>query len=425
MAQSYFEHFDFVKLILLVIIKNIFIANKRKDILPIIRKLDIIIFVFHKVKYLKKKGIAMEWLGEKIKYLIKKNNLSIVKLAEKAGISRQTVNDWIKGQVPKGNHLINLCKIFNVNPDFFFSKDFDSSISVPVHRTRKTAKVTPAMQKDALELARTYEVLFKNDANSSILPVIRVHHRTDAVAKKIAGELRKKAGISQDLPPDYEHTFSLLEQLGINIIFRYFPEKIKAYAFYTKIHGHRIIFVNNSTNIIDLIFPVLHEAVHAIRDEIQINDAFDTEEETFCDKVASYVQFSDEYVHMVDDVINGLSEGVQVNKLKTFGKKYGHALFGIVKQIKTIHPGFTLKIGGADSNLKKGFPTIGDILFAGDDPRDYVTKFSGLSPLFTNIILNQIDSITDRKLGELLGIESVLDAKAVKDELVKLKGIAS
>ena len=104
---------------------------------------------------------------------------------------------------------------------------------------------------------------------------------------------------------------------------------------------------------------------------------------------------------------------------------YNSALFGIVKQIKNIHPDFNLKIGGADSNLKKGFPTIGDILFAGDDPRDYVTKISELSPLFTNIILNQIDSITDRKLGELLGIENVLDAKAVKDELVKLKGIAS
>ena len=71
----------------------------------------------------------MEWAGEKIKNLIKENNFSIVKLAEKIGVSRQTVNDWIKGQVPKGNHLINLCKLFKVNPDFFFSKDFDNSIS--------------------------------------------------------------------------------------------------------------------------------------------------------------------------------------------------------------------------------------------------------------------------------------------------------
>ncbi|MBC8199550.1 MAG: ImmA/IrrE family metallo-endopeptidase [Desulfobacteraceae bacterium] len=367
----------------------------------------------------------MEWLGGKIKYLIKENNSSIVKLAEKTGVSRQTVTDWIKGQVPKGNHLINLCKIFNVNPDFFFSKDFDNSISVPVHRTRRTAKVTSAMQKDALEMARTYEVLFKNDANSSVLPVVRVHNRTDEIAKKIAKELRKRAGLSQDIPPDYEHTFSLLAYLGIKVIFRYFPEKIKAYAYYTKIHGHRIVFVNNSTNIIDLIFPILHEAVHAIRDEIKINDGFDAEEENFCDKVASYIQFPDEYVHIVYDFINGLPVGVQVNKLKTFGKKYGHALFGIVKQIKTIDPDFNLKIGGADSNFKKGFHTIGDIIFIGNDPRDYVAKISTLSPLFTSIILNQIDSITNRKLGEMLGIESVLDTKAVKDELIKLKSMAS
>ncbi|MEA3360819.1 MAG: helix-turn-helix transcriptional regulator [Thermodesulfobacteriota bacterium] len=367
----------------------------------------------------------MEWLGEKIKYLIKENNSSIVKLAEKTGVSRQTVNDWIKGQIPKGNHLINLCKIFNVNPDFFFCRNFDPSISVPVHRTRKTAKVTLEMQKDALEMASKYEVLFKNDANSGILPVARIHHRTDVVAKKIASELRLRADIGQDFPPDYEHTFSLLEQLGIKVIFRYFPEKIKAYAFYTKIHGHRIVFVNNSTNIIDLIFPVLHEAVHAIRDEIQTNDGFDVAEEDFCDKVANYVQFPDEYVRIVYDVINGLPVGIQVNKLKTFGKKYGHALFGIVKQIKTIDPNFNLKIGGADSNLKKGFPKIGDVLFIADYPRDYVAKISKLSPLFTNVILNQIYSITNRKLGEMLGIESVLDARAVKDELVKLKSMAS
>ena len=366
----------------------------------------------------------MEWIGGKIRNLIKEHNSSIVKLAEKTGVSRQTVNDWIKGQIPKGNHLINLSKIFNVSPDFFFATDFDSSISVPVHRTRKKAKVTQAMQNDAMELARTYEILFRNDANSSVLPVVRVYKRNDEIAKKIATELRKRAGIGHDFPLDYEHTFSILEQLGIMVIFRYFPEKIKAYAFYTKIHDHRIVFVNNTTNIIDLIFPVLHEAVHAIRDEINTNYGFDAEEEDFCDKVANYIQFPDEYVHMVYDVINGLPVGVQVNKLKTFGKKYGHALFGIVKQIKSIDPDFNLKIGGADSNFKKGFHTIGDILFIGDDPRDYVAKILALSPLFINIILNQIDSITNRKLGEMLGIEGVLDAKAVKDELIKLKNMS-
>ncbi len=141
-----------------------------------------------------------------------------------------------------------------------------------------------------------------------------------------------------------------MENLGIKIIFKDFPPKIKAYAFYTKIHSYRIVFVNNTTNVLDLIFPLLHEAVHAIRDELSINDGFDEVEEIFCDMVANHIQFPDGYVRIVYDVIKDLNIGVQVNKLKTFGRNYSHALFGIVKRIKFISPDFNLKIGGAETN---------------------------------------------------------------------------
>jgi hypothetical protein len=69
-----------------------------------------------------------------------------------------------------------------------------------------------------------------------------------------------------------------MKKLGIKVIFRYFPETIKAYAFYTQICGHRVTFVNNHTNTLDLIFPFIHEAVHAIRDEIQRHEIFDQNE---------------------------------------------------------------------------------------------------------------------------------------------------
>jgi len=363
----------------------------------------------------------MEWIGGKIKDLIKENNISIVKLAKMAGVSRQTVNDWINGQIPKGNHLIFLCKQFNINPDYLFSKDFNSAISVPVHRTRKTAKVNASMQKDALELAKEYDLLFRNASESGIYPVMRGHNRSDKIAKKVAQELRAKADIREDLPPSCEDAFTLMQSLGIKIIFKDFPPKIKAYAFYTKIHSHRIVFVNNTTNVLDLIFPLLHEAVHAIRDELNINNGFDEEEEMFCDMVANHIQFPDGYVRMVYDVIKDLKIGVQINKLKTFGRKYSHALFGIVKRIRFIAPDFNLKIGGADTNLKKEFPTIGEILFKESEPRDFVNTVAGLSPLFINTILDQIDGLTTRKLGEILGIENLMDATPVKNELMRLK----
>jgi hypothetical protein len=161
--------------------------------------------------------------------------------------------------------------------------------------------------------------------------------------------------------------------------------------------------------------------VHAVRDEYRVNNDFDEDEELFCDMVANYIQYPDEYVRMVYDVIEDLKAGMQVNKLKTFGKKYSHALFGIVKRIKHIDSDFNLKIGGADTNLKKEFPSIGEILFKDNEPREYVDAITNLSPLFIDTILYQIKGLTNRKLGEILGIESLMDAKAVKDELMRLK----
>jgi len=367
----------------------------------------------------------MEWLGCKIKELIKERNISIIKLAEMAGVSRQTVNDWINGQVPKGNHLIFLCKTFNINPDYLFSQDYNVSISVPVHRMRRTAKVTPSIQKDAMEMAEEYDLLFRNAPEPGILPVMRGQDRSEETAKSIARDLRAKAGVSEGLPPDYKNCFTLMQNLGIKIIFRFFPARIKAYAFYTKIHGHRVVFVNNATNVLDLIFPLLHEAVHAIRDELNINDGFDEDEETFCDMVANHIQFPDAYVQMVWSVIKNLQAGIQINNLKTFGRKYSHALYGIVKRIQLIHQDFDLNIGGADTNLRKEFPTIGNILLENKEPRDFVNVMEKLSPIFAQIILRQIDGLTTRKLGEILGIENLMDAKIVKDELLRLKDSAS
>jgi len=362
----------------------------------------------------------MEWLGEKIKELIKENNISVVKLAEKAGVSRQTVNDWINGQVPKGSHLITLCKLFNINPDYFFKNEFDDSITVPVHRTRRAAKVTAGMQKDAVNLAKEYDLLFRNDTDAGILPVMRGYGRIEKTIQKVAKELRNRAGIPNEMPPSYEHTFALMENLGIKIIFRDFPQKIKAYAFYTKIHNHRVVFVNTTTNILDLIFPLLHESVHAVRDEYRVNDGFD-EEELFCDNVSNHVQFPDEYVRMVYAVIKDLKPAMQINKLKSFGEQYSHALFGLMKRIQNIDPVFALGIGGADTNLKKRFPTIGEILFGEKEPRDYIKILAELSPLLVRTIIGQLDGLTDRKLGELLGIDTVMDGKLIKEELLRLK----
>lgn len=362
----------------------------------------------------------MRWQGMTIKSLAKQQNISLQKIAEYIGVSRQTVNDWIKGQIPKGNHLITLCKILQAKPDDFFSMNDQNRITVPVHRTRKAAKVNEDMQQSALELVKEYELLFRNETEPHIIPVIWSKDRKDTTALKIANDLRQLINGNDNIPIDYDGAFKLLNALGITAVFRFFPEKVKAYAFYTKIWNHRVVFVNNSTNIIDLIFPLLHESIHAIRDEESTEHGFDKEEEDFCDQVASNIQFPSTYAEMIYTAIGDLSIALQIKKLKDFCAKFSHSLYGIVARIRSIHPGFDLNVAGADTNLKKQFPSIGEIIFNSDDPGEYIGKISALSPNFLKTIVNQLDGLSNRKFGEILGLSNFLDAKAVHEELLKL-----
>jgi transcriptional regulator with XRE-family HTH domain len=362
----------------------------------------------------------MKWEGLKLKELAKSKKLSLQDLAEEVGVSRQTVNDWIKGQVPKGNHLLLLCRLLGVNPGAVFSDEFEDVISVPTHRQRMHSKLTESAQKAALEFSKEYLSIFKNSKGSEILPVVRTQDNKGLDdAKKIAEKLRLLSGIPEERPFDYKHTFKLAEALGIHVIFRDFPASIKSYAFYVKIHSHRVVFVNNSTNIIDLIFPLLHESVHAIRDEISSEGVYDEEEEAFCDLVAGFVQFPPSYVELVYSTIKRLHQAQQVNTLKNFAAKYNHSLYGIVKAIKVAKPDFELQVGGADTNLRKQSPTIGTIISAGDDARKFLETMHALSGNFLNLIAAQIESISNRKLAEILGIDGELDAKEIRVELVR------
>ena len=180
------------------------------------------------------------------------------------------------------------------------------------------------------------------------------------------------------------------------------------------------MFVNNETNILDLIFPLLHETIHAIRDE-EGNVLSDPAEEDFCDAVANYTQFPEEYALLAYNTIKGRRKAVQINLLKHFSKENMHSIFGIMEQLKEINPAFNLEVGGANTNIKKQFPQIGDILFKDKDPRGYIHTLKALSPLFFEIVTRHIDNVTTRKIGEWLSLESEIDAKQAIEELRRVR----
>jgi len=360
----------------------------------------------------------MVWNGTKIKERAKEVGISLTKLARTIGVSRQTIASWSRGQVPRGERLIELCRVLETSPSSFFAPETPVLVSVPQHRTIRKKRVTDAIQEESWKMAEMYINLFRTAPSSSILPVVRATERDDRNAKKIAMHLREISGIKHDKPMDFKHAFQILEKLGIYSIFRAFPESIskQLYAFYSRICDQRVIFVNTNTNVIDLIFQLIHEAVHAVRDEEP--DLFnDPVEEDFCDAVANYVQFPDEYVRQVAQSVRGRRKDITVNILKDFAREYKHSLFGIQKRLNSLGLLKGVNLGGADTNVKREFQTVGEFLFKEKDPRSYVEMLFELSPLFMQLVAEQVPDCSIRKLGEWLGLDTSLDARAVMDEL--------
>ncbi|NQV19356.1 MAG: helix-turn-helix transcriptional regulator [Armatimonadetes bacterium] len=363
----------------------------------------------------------MIWRGEKIKDLIKGKNITYSKLAHDINVTRPTINAWIKGKIPKGAHILAICKYFNLDPNELFLVNHTDLITIPQHRMRRTAKQTEETNKLSHELVSEYLSIFRNYDKSQLLQIFRDQNLSDDNAKELANSLRKLVSLDDNTPINYKQTFKLLQKLGVFAIFRKFPNEIKSYAFNCDISKKRVIFINNTTNILDLIFPILHEVIHSIKDKANNSQDYSIEEEKFCDKVASYIQFPDSYINLIyANIKNVRNVSQQVNILKQFSSQKGHVGYGVIQRIKEIEPKFKLDISAADINLRKEFETIGEIIFESTDPRIFVNILRLLSPLFVDLLLEQLDILGSRKIGELLDIGNSLDAKSVKDELVML-----
>ena len=64
-------------------------------------------------------------LSENIKKIRKENNLSQEQLAEKLGVSRQSVSKWESNQAyPEMEKMLQICQIFNLNIDELLNQDF-------------------------------------------------------------------------------------------------------------------------------------------------------------------------------------------------------------------------------------------------------------------------------------------------------------
>ncbi len=86
-------------------------------------------------------------LSDNIRYYRKKNNLSQDELAERIGVSRQSVSFWENGQTqPTIDNIIALTKIFNISTDMLLG-NYDSTDVRPNELSEVPVPPTPAPKK--------------------------------------------------------------------------------------------------------------------------------------------------------------------------------------------------------------------------------------------------------------------------------------
>ena len=81
-------------------------------------------------------------IGNKISELRKKNNLSQEALAEKIGVTRQTISKWELGETsPDIKQAKELSKVFNVSLDELTDNDIKNVLEAKVSNTEKLAGI--------------------------------------------------------------------------------------------------------------------------------------------------------------------------------------------------------------------------------------------------------------------------------------------
>ncbi|NLX26176.1 MAG: helix-turn-helix transcriptional regulator [Lentisphaerae bacterium] len=356
----------------------------------------------------------MKWDGNKLKSACEAQGFSVSGLAEALSVTRPTVYKWFEDQVPKGHHLLKLCGLLDVAPDSLFEQE-ESAVTVPVHRARSNARITNERRQRSHELAESYVPLFNDVRAVDVLSVIRTTGFDEENVQEAALKLRRLAEIPDKVPCSYKHAFHLLEKLGCYTIFVPLPDEIKSSAFFSKIHGHRVVFVNRYSNVLDLVFYLLHESVHAAFDEQEIS----AELETFCDSVASAVQFPAEYIHLTKELLESLPSTQQKRLIKKLAEENGHATYGLTKQLFPSDKSRHRSAAQTDCALRKKYPTLDELFFSKTESAHFLALYHQLSPQYLRLIASASGQFSARRIGELMGLESELDASLVKEELAQ------
>lgn len=209
-------------------------------------------------------------IGENIQKLMEENELSNRKLAEIIDVSHPTVGNYLKGkQIINSEKLLILANYFNVQFDYFFSKNHPKLDLL--FRADKPSENMEGSLINKLKIKFENYIKVVNFEDVSFIPQtynlnIKGNELTEKDEKKIekiAIDIRRLLGIENTIPENY---YSELEKIGIHVIATTFSnENLFGASSYSNKYGS-FIFINSDENIPEerQLLSLFHELGHLL-----------------------------------------------------------------------------------------------------------------------------------------------------------------
>jgi Zn-dependent peptidase ImmA (M78 family)/plasmid maintenance system antidote protein VapI len=366
-------------------------------------------------------------IGNNIRELMEKENLSLRKLSESVGITHPTLKKYVEGSQPIDSEKLMRIALYFKKPFDYFFKEQHEEVSF-LFRADKPEKDIKNIDIDNLKNAIYSYIDIIGDSNYRYIPQKYNINLSDEkksifnLVYKIAIEQRRVANIENVIPENY---FEVINNIGINVIARDFKnDKYFGASSYSNKFGSYII-INNSENIPEerKIFSLIHEYAHLLfhseqHSDIEYNAFYVSGKSDLNEKIAN--KFAGYFLmpkNLVDMYLES-REHIDPIEMKQYFKVSIQTLYVMLYEYKYIsrdkYTNFWKQINTAGYKTKEPHPMeridiqeknnklinkIKDLYFKEEISANKISEVLGTNTLDTRKLLKEWRNIDERYLS--------------------------
>lgn len=263
-------------------------------------------------------------IGNNIKKLMEKENVSLRKLSEAIEVTHPTLKKYVDGLQPiDSEKLIGIARYFGKPFDYFF-KEENKEVKFLFRAEKAEENINNLDVKNLENTVYNYLDIIGYDNCSYIPQKYNVNYQEEQnkiyeFVAKIALEQRRLANVENNVPDNY---FKVISDIGVNVIVKDFNNDGYFGASFLSLEYGTFILINDSKNISEerKIFSLIHEYAHLLFHSNEYSELgtnfYKTNKsdlkEKIADKFAGYFLMPK---HLVDSYLK-LKDGIDPYQMK-------------------------------------------------------------------------------------------------------------